>query len=144
MKKPPLPLLLAAVLAAGPAFAGGYVLPGKWEQRTMHSLDGRTWRPGTFSQGCLSQRQADQWVEHVRAQIAQAGCTASTLKVANGSINAAISCPTINQPRVRVVGTYSDTEYSADLVTDAVAGGHPVRAFARWRGRLIGMCDPER
>ena len=140
--------LIASLCAGATAHAGDFVNPGKWEQVTLLSPDGVNWRPGTRTQGCLTQQQADDWVSQVKRQIATAGCTSRSLSVGNGKINGVIACPSVNQPVVKVTGQYSNSDYSADLVSEGVVdasaiGGPsqmPVKVYSRWSGRLLGPC----
>jgi hypothetical protein len=122
--------------------------PGMWEQSTQLSPDGKTWRPGVRTKGCLSAEQATQWESQVRQQIAAANCTVSSLAVAGGRISGVIACTSINQPTVSISGIYTGDAYSVDLASSGVVdltqvGGSsqtPVKAFARWTGKHLGAC----
>ncbi len=138
--RPFLSLALAAACSA--AGAADFVQPGLWEQQTLLSADGKSWRPGTQSKGCLTKEQAGEWVSHVEAQIAATGCTASKLRVAGGKVDADIACPSQNQSRLLASGEYSDAAYSVNLVSDSTVGASPVRVFAKWTGKRLGDCRP--
>jgi hypothetical protein len=142
------PLALAALSTS--CLAAGLVTPeaGMWEQSTQLSPDGKTWRPGVKNKGCLSAEQATQWESHVRQQIAAASCTVNALTVVDGRISGVISCTSINQPTVSINGAYTSSAYSVDLASSGVVdltqvGGSsqsPVKAFAKWTGKLVGPC----
>jgi hypothetical protein len=133
--------VLAGLLLAIPAArAADFVAPGVWEQTTSRSTDGKTWRPGVRTQGCLTQQQADDWVPQVRQQIAAAGCEATTLTIAGGKVSGVLSCPGQAASAVRIGGSYTASAYDIDVgVSGAVPSG-PVGLFARWKGRRLGDC----
>jgi Protein of unknown function (DUF3617) len=135
-------ILLAAVAASAIGHTGTLDDPkaGLWQQSTQLSPDGRQWRPGVKTQGCLTEAQASQWEENVRQQIAAASCTVQSLTVIGGKIDGVIACTSINQPVVQVSGLYSDSAYSVNLASSGVVGTAPVTVFAKWVGRRLGSC----
>lgn len=136
-------LVLFAAVAVSPVSHGGTLddpKPGLWQQSTQLSPDGRQWRPGVKTQGCLTEAQASQWEENVRQQIAAASCTVQSLSVIGGKIDGVIACHSINQPVVQVSGLYSDSAYSVNLASAGVVGTAPVTVFAKWVGRRLGSC----
>lgn len=135
-------LLLAALAASSLAHTGTLDDPkaGLWQQSTQHSPDGKQWRPGVKTQGCLTETQAANWEENVRQQIAAANCAVQSLTVIGGKIDGVIACTSINQPVVQVSGLYSDSAYSVNLASSGVVSGTPVTVFARWAGRRLGSC----
>jgi len=146
-------IVLMVAVAAAASFSAAAAdriapAPGLWEQSTALSADGKTWRPGRRTQGCLTEAQASDWDAQMRRQVAQASCTIDTLTVGGGRISGVIACATLNQPVVTLSGDYTDTAYDVNLVSAAVVdasqvGGParaPVRMFARWTGRRVGPC----
>ena len=136
-------LLLLAAIAASPLCHTGTLddpKAGLWQQSTQHSPDGKQWRPGVKTQGCLTEAQASQWEENVRQQIAAASCTVQSLTVIGGKIDGVIACTTIYQPVVQISGLYSDSAYSVNLASSGVVAGAPLQVFARWAGRRLGSC----
>ncbi len=135
-------ILLAAVAASPLGHSGTLDDPqaGLWQQRTEHSPDGKRWRPGVQTQGCLTETQAAHWEDNVRQQIAAANCAVQSLTVIGGKIDGVIACTSINQPVVQVSGLYSDSAYSVHLASSGVVAGAPVTVFARWAGRRLGAC----
>lgn len=135
-------ILLAAVAVSPMGHTGTLDDPkaGLWQQSTQLSPDGKQWRPGVKTQGCLTEAQASQWEENVRQQIAAASCTVQSLTVIGGKIDGLIACNSINQPVVQVSGLYSDSAYSVNLASSGVVGSTPVTVFAKWVGRRLGSC----
>lgn len=141
MRKKLLTLLATAALA--PLAHTGTLddpKPGLWRQSTQLSPDGKQWRPGVKTQGCLTEAQAAQWEENVRQQIAAASCTVQSLSVIGGKIDGVIACNTINRPVVQISGLYSDSSYSVNLASSGVVGTAPVTVFAKWVGSRLGSC----
>ena len=133
-------LLTVLLTASHAARAGDFVAPGLWEQTTSRSADGKTWRPGVRTRGCLTPQQADDWVPHVPQQIAAAGCEATTLSIAGGEVSGVLSCPAQTASAVRISGSYSSSSYDIDVGVSGVAPSGPVGLFARWKGRRLGDC----
>jgi len=142
--------LMVSFAASASCIAGDLVKPeaGMWEQSTLVSADGKSWRPGVKNKGCMTEAQANAWESQVRQQIAAASCTINSLSVAGGQISGVISCTSINQPVVSINGQYNGSSYSVDLASSAVVdmsqvGGPakaPVKSFAKWTGRHVGPC----
>lgn len=143
-------LVLIGLLVSSPWAIAGSIQPeaGLWQQKTLLSADGQSWRPASQTQGCLTKAQASAWESQVRQQIADASCSINRLSVINGKITGQIACATMNKPVVTLVGQYSTSAYSVDLVSDAVvdrraeggAANAPVTVFAKWIGARLGNC----
>lgn len=123
--------------------------PGMWEQTTQLSGDQTHWRTMGSSRGCLTKEQAADWDNTARQQIAAAQCTVQSLNVAGGTISGMVTCANTYQTQMKLSGSYDGSHYDIDLVSTgtvpmpAPAGGKvvPVKLYAKWTGRLVGMCS---
>lgn len=137
-------LLAQAAAAVQPAFQAG-----RWQHSIALSPDGNYWLPATQNQGCLTAVQAGDVTAEIRRHLERAGCAANALQIANGRINATLSCSDPGHTRVMVTGRYSDRSYALDFRSDgpldlaALGGipGLPMQLIGRASGQRLGPCQ---